>query len=99
MRLHGFNTSKCEKRPEDSLNERGMRMKQTIELTCATCGVTFTAEADYFLPGISGYVANAKGEMVTFLDPTAEHQCEECIRESIGPLWKSEESIERRRQR
>lgn len=68
-------------------------MKQ-VELTCATCGEKFTAEADYILPGVQGFVINSKGKQVTFLDPTAEHHCEECIRKAVGPLWKSEESKE-----
>lgn len=68
--------------------------KKIIELTCAKCGVRFAAEADYILPGVQGFVINSKGEPVTFLDPTAEHHCEECIREAIGPLWKSENSKE-----
>lgn len=64
-------------------------MKKQIELTCATCGKKFLAEADYILPGISGYVTNTKGEKVTFIDPTAEHHCAECILEA---LTKAEEN-------
>lgn len=57
-------------------------MKQQIELTCATCGKKFTAEADYILEGISGFVNRRNGEQVTFIDPTAEHHCAECILEA-----------------
>ena len=58
-------------------------MKQQIELTCATCGATFIDEADYILPGISGFATNKSGEQVTFIDPTAEHHCELCVREAL----------------
>lgn len=67
-------------------------MKKQIELTCATCGEGFTAEADYILEGIQGFVVNSKGERVEIIDPTAEHHCDECIRKAVGPLWKSEEA-------
>ena len=67
-------------------------MKQTIELTCATCGKKFTIEADYSLPGIQGFVINSKGERVEYIDPTAERHCDECLREMVGPLWRSEEA-------
>lgn len=66
-------------------------MKKQIELTCATCGKKFTAEADYILEGIQGFIVNSKGERVEFIDPTAEHHCEECIRKAVGPLWRSVE--------
>ena len=58
-------------------------MKRKIELTCATCGVKFTAEADYVTPGISGFVTNSSGEQVIFIDPTADHQCSDCIDKAI----------------
>lgn len=40
-------------------------------------------EADYILPGISGFAINNSGEQVTFIDPTAECHCERCIREAL----------------
>lgn len=58
-------------------------MKQTIELTCAACGEKFTAEADYILEGVQGFVINSKGERVEFIDPTVEHHCDECVRKII----------------
>ena len=57
-------------------------MKQQIELTCAECGAKFTDEADYIVPGIDGYITKASGELVIFIDPTAEHKCTSC-------LWKA----------
>lgn len=58
-------------------------MKHQIELTCATCGATFIDEADYIIPGVSGFATNNSGEQVTFIDPTAECHCELCIREAL----------------
>lgn len=57
-------------------------MKQTIELTCATCGKKFTAEADFIIEGIDGAVTKQNGERVIFIDPTAEHHCTTCILEA-----------------
>ena len=59
-------------------------MKQTIEVTCATCGVKFTAEADYFIPGISGRMVNNKGEELIFIDPKGEHHCKNCIYRALN---------------
>lgn len=64
-------------------------MKQQIELTCSACGVKFPAEADYITPGVQGFVVNSKGERVEFIDPTAEHHCDDCLQEMVGPLWRS----------
>ena len=58
-------------------------MKKQIELACATCGNKFTAEADYIIPGINGYVDKLSGERVTIIDPTAEHHCDECIKKAM----------------
>lgn len=58
-------------------------MKRKIELTCASCGVKFTAEADYITPGIQGYVTNSKGEVITCIDPNEPHQCGDCIDKAI----------------
>lgn len=65
-------------------------MKQTIELTCATCGVKFTAEADYFIPGISGRMTNRKGEELIFIDPKDEHHCKNCIDKVLNHLKKGD---------
>lgn len=65
-------------------------MKQQMELTCATCGATFTAEADYILPGISGFATDKSGEIVNFIDPTAEHHCDLCVREDIRAILRKE---------
>lgn len=58
-------------------------MKKQIELTCATCGEKFTAEADYILEGIEGFATNREGKLVTFLDPTADHHCDDCVAKVI----------------
>ena len=58
-------------------------MKKRIELTCASCGVKFEAEADYITPGIQGYVTNSKGEMITCIDPNKPHHCLDCFNEMI----------------
>ncbi len=63
-------------------------MKQTVKLICAACGCEFTAEADYILPGISGFVVNKSGEQTTFLDPTEEHHCKLCVAEAIAVIWR-----------
>jgi len=65
-------------------------MKKTIELTCATCGGKFTAEADYICPGVNGFVNTKNGEQVTFIDPTAEHHCETCIQEALNTAVKGD---------
>lgn len=61
-------------------------MKQTIELTCAVCGCKFVAEADYILPGVSGFVVNKSSEQTTFLDPTGEHHCKLCVAEATAVI-------------
>ena len=65
-------------------------MKQQIELTCATCGATFIAEADYFIPGVSGFATDKSGEIVNFIDPTAEHHCKLCVCEAVEVILRKE---------
>lgn len=58
-------------------------MKQIIHLICATCGEKFTTEADYILEGVEGFVTDKNGNQLVFIDPTAEHHCDDCIRKAI----------------
>lgn len=48
------------------------------EFTCVTCGHTFEIEADKFTPGVSGVLYTAVGR-VSYVDPTAEHSCPDCV--------------------
>lgn len=54
---------------------------------CNRCGQPHVVEADYFLPGISGYVAQ-EGKQITFVDPTEPSYCASCTQEMLEDLRK-----------
>lgn len=58
------------------------------EFCCAGCGATFTLEADYFEPGISGTLVLADGSVRTFIDPTNKHRCPACVEKATEELYK-----------
>lgn len=58
-------------------------MKKQIKLICATCGEPFIAEADYILDGIEGFATDRDGKLLTFLDPTIDHHCDDCVTKII----------------
>ena len=58
------------------------------ELTCAGCGKTFTMEADYFEPGICGYVVNTYGKRIMFVDPEEPHYCDDCCYYFMDEMYK-----------
>lgn len=60
----------------------------TRDFYCARCGATFTLEADYFEPGISGTLVLADGSVRTFIDPTGNHKCPACVKEATEELYK-----------
>lgn len=60
-----------------------------IELTCAKCGEKFTAEADYIIPGIKGRLSLSGGKVATFIDPTADYHCPNCIEDMLEEAMKN----------
>ena len=45
---------------------------------CARCGAELRFEADYLIPGISGYMTDKDGKAVIFADPTQNYLCFDC---------------------
>lgn len=58
------------------------------DFCCAGCGATFTMEADYFEPGISGTLVLADGSVRAFIDPTIDYKCPACASKALEELYK-----------
>ena len=53
---------------------------------CCRCGNEFTIVADYFIPGINGFINDSDGNSNVFVDPTDEHMCPTCLDVMIGKI-------------
>ena len=60
-------------------------MERTFK--CCRCGDEFTIFADYFIPGINGFINDGDGNSNIFVDPTNEDMmCPTCVDVLIGRI-------------
>ena len=57
---------------------------QTKVFTCPDCGCPIYADANIWLPGVTGDITTSDGKIIHFDDPIIDHYCTKCKQERLN---------------